>query len=176
MAVIGLSIVSALSIHDQLSQSSQAVNNSSIGIRIQVERVTQDIWRTSPITGVGLKYFNTGVYGPLAIPPNNVVDNELAESGVIGLAGFLVLNVGLFAVLIRRRRQVLVRAAAGGLAGNLLHGMVDVYWTAGTITFVFLVVGIALGQPEGVRERRASASANRYFDRGRQLVSAGSRR
>ncbi|MCW2528978.1 MAG: O-Antigen ligase [Pseudonocardiales bacterium] len=175
LAIIGLSIASALSIKDQFSQSSQQFNNSSLGIRFQVEHVTQDIWRTSPITGVGLKYFNTGVYGPLAIPPNNVIDNELAESGLLGLGGFLILNLGLFAVLIRRRRQVLIRAAAGALAGNLLHGMVDVYWLAGTITFVFLLIGIALSQPVESPKGKPNAIVDRVVKPRPQRITVGSR-
>jgi hypothetical protein len=142
-----LAIVAAVSIKDQLSQNKAELNNSSAGVRFNVEHVTQDIWRTSPVVGVGLKYFNTGDFGPLAAAPNNVIDNELAESGLIGALGFVLFQVMTFAAAYRRRATPLVAAAAGAVCGLLLHGMVDIYWSAGVVTLPFLLLGMALASP-----------------------------
>ncbi|MDQ1681080.1 MAG: hypothetical protein QOI42_1939 [Frankiaceae bacterium] len=144
------------SIRDQLNQSHQDLNNSSIGVRFNVERVTRDIWRTSPGAGVGLKYFVTGSYGPFAQAPNNVVDNELAESGLVGLVGFVVLQGSLLAVGFRRRRQnKLVAVGVGVVAGLLLHGQVDIYWIAGSASLPFMIMGmaLALGPADGSDRR-----------------------
>jgi hypothetical protein len=144
LVAAALSVVAYVSIRDQLSLSKQDLTNSSAGVRFNVEHVTQGIWRTSPVVGVGLKYFNTGNYGQFAYPANSVVDNELAESGLIGLAGFVLFQIGVLAVGIRRRGSPVVAAAVGVVAGRLMHGMVDIYWTAGAVTLPFVILGIAL--------------------------------
>jgi O-antigen ligase len=121
--------------------------HSSLGVRFKVEQVTRDVWRTSPTVGVGLRYFQSGEFGFAAQAANNDVDNELAESGVIGLCGYVVLQGTAIAVAVRRRKgNPLAVAAAGVVAGALLHGMVDIYWTSGTVTVAFLILGLGLAQ------------------------------
>jgi O-antigen ligase len=145
---LALAAFAFVSIRDQLNQNQADARNGSIGVRFNVERVARQIWRTSPVTGAGLKYYNTGTYGPFAQAPNNDVDNELAESGVIGLVGFIALEGFVLAAGVRRRRSgKLVAAAAGMVVAHLLHGMVDIYWSAGVVTLPFLVLGIALAEP-----------------------------
>jgi hypothetical protein len=141
-----LAIFAYVSISDQFHQGKEQFNNSSAGTRYKVEKVAHQIWRSQPIVGVGLKYFNTQDYGPYAFAPNNVVDNELAESGLFGLGGFVVLQVMAVAAGWRRRAEPLVAVAVGMVLGQLLHGMVDIYWTAGTVSLPFLMLGLALGR------------------------------
>jgi hypothetical protein len=143
------------SVRHQLNQTQAERTNGSIGVRFNVEKETRRIWRTSPVDGVGLKYFNSGDFGRFAVAANNVVDNELAESGAIGLAGFVLLQTAAFAAGIARRRgDALVGAALGSVGGLLLHGMVDIYWTAGTVTLPFLLFGMALARAPGRDEPR----------------------
>jgi hypothetical protein len=142
-----LAIVAVISIRHQLSLSKPDLNNSSVGVRVNVEQVTRRIWHTSLFVGVGLKYFLTGNFGPYAYAPNNVIDNELAESGLIGLTGFVLFQFGVIWAGIRRRTSPLSAAAVGTVAGQLLHGMVDIYWAAGVVTLPFLLLGIALAGP-----------------------------
>lgn len=133
------------SIQAQLNQSDVSFDQSSLGIRRQVEERTLEIWRTSPVIGVGLKYFNSGEWGPLAQPPNIVVDNELAEAGIVGLAGFLVLQGTALTTGIRnRRRNPMAIVGAACLAGALVHGLVDIYWIAGSVTLPFILLGMGL--------------------------------
>lgn len=154
-AVLGVFVYTTVS--HQLDHSQTVVGNSSIGVRFNVEHVTRRIWRTSPIYGVGLKYFNTHAFGRFAVAANNVVDNELAESGVIGLAGFVVLQgAALTAALRRARTDHLAAAGFGMVAGLLAHGMVDIYWTAGTVALPFIVMGMALAhEPSDQAQQRA---------------------
>lgn len=144
VAVLGYFVYA--SVHEQLTAKTAAERqNDSIGVRFQVEEVTRDIWRTSPWVGVGLKYFNTGEYGEFAQPANNVIDNELAESGLIGTAGFIASQVTVITAGFRRRRgNTLVLAGTALVAGQLLHGQVDIYWTAGVAALPFLVLGMGL--------------------------------
>jgi O-antigen ligase len=138
------------SIRSQLSLDEQDLNNSSIGVRQQVEKRSHEIWRTSPIHGVGLKYFNSGEWGRLAQPPNIVVDNELAESGVVGLVGFIVLQGAAVTAGVRRRKDShLALVGAACVLGALVHGMVDIYWIAGSVTLPFILLGMGLGAADG---------------------------
>jgi hypothetical protein len=147
LVAAGLAVFVYASVRHQLDQSQPVVSTSSIGIRYNVERATRAVWRTSPAYGVGLKYFNTYAYGSFALAASNVVDNELAESGVIGLAGFVVLLGTVLGAGFRRgRAEELAAAGFGMVAGLLAHGMVDIYWTAGTITLPFIVMGMALAR------------------------------
>ncbi|MDT4937726.1 MAG: hypothetical protein QOG80_1397 [Pseudonocardiales bacterium] len=147
-AVVGivLAVFAFISIRDQFNLKQQDLKNSSVGVRYNVERVTRDIWRTDPLVGVGMKYFNTHKYGPYAFPANNVVDNELAESGLFGLGGFVLLEIMTVAAGIRRRGEPLVAAALGMALGQLLHGMVDIYWAAGVVSLPYLILGMALAK------------------------------
>jgi hypothetical protein len=155
LVAAGLALFVYTSVRAQLDGSAAEVSTSSIGIRFNVERATRNVWHTSPIYGVGLKYYNTGKYGPLAVAANNVVDNELAESGVIGLAGFIVLQGAVLGASLRRgRRDQLAAAGFGVVAGLLAHGQVDIYWTAGSVTLPFILMGMGLAHepPNQIRQ------------------------
>ena len=138
-----LLVVAAISIRDQFRLKHSDFLNSSAGQRLTVEAATRRIWSTSPIVGVGLRYYSTGNY-PGAIASNNVIDNELAESGIFGAGGFVILQAGVVVALLRRRREPMAGAALGLVGGQLLHGMVDIYWSAGVVSLPFLVAGLAL--------------------------------
>jgi hypothetical protein len=164
LSTLVLLVFTYLSIRSQLSLSTADLRNSSIGIRRQVEARTIQIWRTSPWHGVGLKYFNSGTWGPLAAPPNIVVDNELAESGLLGLAGFVVLQFSAIrAGVARRRESVFAIAGAACVLALLTHGLVDIYWIAGSATLPFLVLGMSLGADStaGVAPRPRERGAHR---------------
>lgn len=145
---IAIGVVATISIRHQFTLDQQDLKNSSVGVRYNVEHVTQKIWRTSPFVGVGLKYFFTGHFGPYAFPANNVIDNELAESGLIGLFGFVLFQIGVLWAGIRRRATPLVAAAVGVICGQLMHGMVDIFWSAGVSPLPYLLLGMALATPE----------------------------
>jgi hypothetical protein len=160
-AAAGLALFVYTSVRQQLDQSQPVVSNSSIGIRYNVERATRAVWRTSPVYGVGLKYFNAHVYGPFALAASSAVDNELAESGVIGLAGFAVLQGAVLSAGFRRgRAEELAAAGLGTVTGLLTHGMVDIYWTAGTVTLPFIVMGMALARDPSNPIRQHAGEGN----------------
>lgn len=148
LVAAGLVVFIYTSVRDQLNHPlTTRVNHSSIAFRFNVERATRDVWRTSPVYGVGLKYYNAHVYGPYGVAADNAVDNELAESGIIGLAGFVILQGAMLSAGFRRgRREPLAAAGFGVVAGLLAHGMVDIYWTAGTVTLPFIIMGIGLAR------------------------------
>jgi hypothetical protein len=151
---VTLAVFAALSVHSQLHQTAEQARHGSIETRVNVENETRKIWRTSPVVGVGLKYFVSGKYGALAQAPNVDIDNELAESGVIGLAGYIAFQGTVIGTGIRRRKQggALVAVGVGVVTGQLVHGMVDIYWSAGVVTLPFIILGIGLAtvrDPDG---------------------------
>ncbi len=162
---LGLAIFVAFSVHSDLSEPEADRQNNSIGVRQKVEQRTLEIWRTSPVTGVGLKYFNSGEWGELAQAPNIVVDNELAESGIVGLGGFVVMQSLAITAGVLRRREPFVIVGTAVVVAALLHGLVDIYWTAATVSLPFLILGMALGgdgadqPPARARNMRSSAVA-----------------
>jgi polysaccharide biosynthesis protein PslJ len=160
LVAAGLTVFIYTSVHQQESTSQSEFNNSSIGVRVNVEKATRQIWHLSPIYGVGLKYFNTGKYGPFAQPADNVVDNELAESGVIGLVGFVVLQGAVLTAGFRRGRgEQLAAAGFGTVAGLLAHGMVDIYWGASAVTLPFIIMGMGLAREPSNQIHPSGAAA-----------------
>jgi hypothetical protein len=145
---IGLAYFSITSIHAQLTDKTTSVTSATI--RVKAEAYAREIWRSSPITGVGLRYFNSGRF-PGAINPTNAFDSELAEAGLIGTAGFTLFHLGLFRVLWRLRSNLGV-AALAVMSARFLHGQIDIYWSAGVSSLPFVVLGAALARQQDGRQ------------------------
>ncbi|MCW2616785.1 MAG: O-Antigen ligase [Frankiales bacterium] len=142
LVAVGFGTFASFSVQQQLTAANLETN--SAGVRFDVEAATRDLWRDSPVVGVGLRYFNTGDYGRFVTASNNALNSEMAESGIIGTTGFVVLHVGTVIVLVKRRQSPLAAAALAVFSGQLLHGMVDIYWSSGLTPLPFLVAGMAL--------------------------------
>ncbi|WP_125567963.1 O-antigen ligase family protein [Nocardioides baekrokdamisoli] len=144
----GLGLFMYNSIQAQMNVPTNEFKLNPIGVRQQVEQEARRIWRTSPWDGVGLKYFTSGNYGHFGSQaPNNVVDNELAESGIIGLTGFVALAGCVGVAGWTRRKDAYVLTGLALVVGHLAHGQVDVYWQAGLVPLPYLVLGMGLAAP-----------------------------
>jgi hypothetical protein len=137
-AAIGISIFASISVNRELNQGTY----SSLTQRTQVEQVTRQLWREHPLTGVGLRFFDTPRYAGYQ-PPNNWIDEALAEAGALGLVGFGVFVLGSLVGLARLRGD-LATAGLCVVAARFAHGLLDIYWTGGTTTLVWLVAGMGL--------------------------------
>lgn len=142
-AAIGISIFTAISVNSQLNQGTY----SSLTQRTQVEQATRQLWSEHPLTGVGLRFFDTPRYEGYQ-PPNNFVDEALAEAGIFGLAGFLVFVLGSL-VGLARLRGPLATAGLCVVAARFSHGLFDIYWTGGTTTLVWIIAGMGLALAPG---------------------------
>jgi hypothetical protein len=103
-------------------------------------------WLPHPITGAGLRWFqanDTGNY--IASGVHNIVIAELSEGGLIALVGLAVL-LGITLRVLRRRRDPLGEAAFLILVCQILFGMTDVFWVAGSFSLAMLMVGLAVGE------------------------------
>jgi len=112
-----------------------------------------DQWRSEPLTGAGLRYFNTD--DASGGEPHNLAILALAEGGLFALAGVIVLLGGTYAVLARVRGPVATIARLAVLV-RVLTGTVDVFWVAGRMTVPFVLVGAAIAL-EAERSRDEAA-------------------
>ena len=150
---VGLGTLAWNSVQEQLVSGDQ---HSSLEQRFDVEAQTRALWEEEPLLGVGLRYYNTPQYEGYQ-PPNNVLNEALAESGVPGLLGLVVLVTGA-TVAAWRAQGALAVAATCVLLSRVAHGMVDIYWVAGTGTLPWLILGMGLAS--GARTTRGAACAD----------------
>jgi O-antigen ligase len=148
LGAIALALIAVLSVKDQLQAQER---HGSLNQRFEVERTTRQLWLDHPYTGVGLRFFKTPAYAGYQAP-NNVVNEILAEAGILGLLGFLVFAVGALVGLSRIPGD-LAAAALCVVAGRFVHGMFDIYWTGGTTALPWVIAGMGLA-PLAFRVRR----------------------
>lgn len=142
------------SVQSQFASQAAGQHINSITTRYQVEDRTRKLFYHHPLTGVGLRFYKTAKYSTYQVP-NNIADEVLAEAGIPGLIGLVVLVTG-SVVACRRIPGQYGTAALAVTIGHFVHGAVDIYWVAGTVTLPWLIVGMACGSveealPEGQR-------------------------
>jgi len=134
-------------------------NNWNIHQRYASIHIAQHFFEQSPVYGVGIglrKQYDA----------TNLFWFTLAETGVLGLAAFVLLHLTFFRMvwsgrrLIRPHEMPFSLLAVGGalVLDQLVHGMVDHYWSRGAITMAWASAGMAT---------RAWGDARRRADRGR---------
>ncbi|MEI8195592.1 MAG: O-antigen ligase family protein [Phycisphaerae bacterium] len=82
----------------------------------------------------------------------NVVWLTLAETGILGLAGFALIHVSFVVMTIKARLRIhasdprfsLLAIGLGLLCGKFIHGCVDHYWSRGSLLIVWGGVGMAI--------------------------------
>lgn len=128
LAVCGIAALIITSVQNQLQERVETGNlNDSLAQRKQVETATFDLWRENWLVGVGLKYFTTGAFGAANQAPNNVLNESMAETGIVGTTGFLILQAAAVLALARgsgprhRRTGMRGRAAPTRTGGHLLE-------------------------------------------------------
>lgn len=119
---------------------------SSITERTRYREQAMSVWRESPIVGQGMRFFKNGEF-VLGSDPHNVIVASLSETGIVGLAALVALLAGATRVL-WRMNSTLALAALTVLVARFVNGLFDIYWVAGTQSLPWMIVGLALGQPE----------------------------
>jgi O-antigen ligase len=140
---IVLLVFTAMSLQaNDLSRPAAEQKFNSINSRTNVyQEAIQKIWLKNRFVGGGLKYFKDPARSYPT--PHNLFIGELAEVGLIGLAGLLVL---LGAVILALRRSATDLAVLGAMAFvcRLTQGLADIFWVAGPLTIAVLLVGMGL--------------------------------
>ena len=112
--------------------------HNSYTIRTDVEAQTQDLWRTSPWLGVGLRFFNTSRYEGYQAP-NNVFDEVLAEGGLFGATGMVILITGSCMSLSKAKGNLSI-AGFTLVATAFIFGQFDIFWVNG-VSFPWIIAG-----------------------------------
>ncbi len=106
---------------------------------------TLDIWRTSPLFGVGERYWYTGQY-PTAIQPPNAEIGLLATGGIVGLLGLLVLLGGSLRFLWRAPPALGGSVALSVMLAHIVEGQFDIFWVTATGSLPWIFLGMALAE------------------------------
>ncbi|MCW4458870.1 O-antigen ligase [Microbacterium sp. MPKO10] len=102
-----------------------------------------DIWLTSPIFGVGLRWWYTSRFGDGFQPPNAELE-VLTSVGIVGLLAFLALFIVAFFAL-WRLDPVYGTVGAAVVITRLTQSQFDLYWVAGQASLLWIVAGISYG-------------------------------
>lgn len=148
LACGALLVVTAVSINERdLSRPAAEQRSNAINARTDVLRTTfNDVFLDNRLVGAGLRYW-TDPAAPFPTPHNWAV-SELAETGVIGLAGLLVL-LGATALALRRSIAYLAELAMLAFVLRVTQGFADIFWVAGPLTAALILVGLGLTNDPG---------------------------
>jgi len=116
--------------------------HNSVFQRLDWFREVYHFWREAPVFGHGLRYwYNPGTLGYQ--PPQGELE-VLASAGVVGLAAFVVMWIGVLLVLwhIDPRFGTLAVAV---LFCRLVQAQFDLFWVAAQVSIPFVIAGICLG-------------------------------
>jgi hypothetical protein len=138
---IAFGVIAGLSLSAQVDRQAEAPIDS-ITQRIDVETQTRVLWEEHPVAGVGIRFFALPEFAGYQ-PPNNVLNEILAEAGFPGLLGFLVFAAGSVLALWRCQGELAI-AGTCVVAARFAHGLVDIYWIGGTTTLPWLIAGMGL--------------------------------
>ncbi|MGY1828545.1 O-antigen ligase family protein [Blastococcus sp. SYSU DS0541] len=147
----GIYVVSSLLAE---SERENARQTSSLESRQYFEQVALDFFADAPLLGQGIRYYLNPEFefpAPLSAEgdarpsPHNVVVEALSEAGLVGLLALALLIGGVSWILYQQKTRYAMLALSS-LLGNFVHGFVDIYWVAGSLTVPWLLVGLAVGR------------------------------
>jgi hypothetical protein len=161
LLAIGFVAYAGFLLKAQTSDVVATQNTNSVAVRNKTESATLDLWRGSPLVGVGIYYYTDPKYqetNPFLVAPTNLVVEALAEGGIVLAAGLIIFNVGAIAVLLRYRNPLAV-AGLALVADRLAHGLYDIFWTAGNSSLPWIIVGMGMAQA-AVSGRKGAVQAD----------------
>jgi hypothetical protein len=149
--LIGISVVT----YRERDLNAQTQQFNSLNSRLDdYHYAITNAWEPHPLDGNGLKWF-FAPNSPVGAPHDLIV-GELSEVGLVGLAGL----IGLLWVVLqtaRRSSSDLGDAAFLVVVARVLESMLGIFWTAGTGTLPFLVLGLMVGDEPEAADRAAGA-------------------
>lgn len=163
LVIAAVIAVAATSLNSQFGNKEATKNTNSIAVRNLTEKATRQLWHQSPVIGNGVYYYyhnpaltDQNIY---LVAPNNSIDEALAEGGIVLAAAFIIFHLGALRVLFRSRGTLAVLGLAL-VVDRIVHGMGDIYWTAGTAALPWVVAGMGLAQSAELRKRDQSPGAS----------------
>ena len=128
---------------------------TNIQLRYEAIDYAEKLFAANPIQGAGMGLRKD-------YDATNVVLLCLAETGVLGLLTFLGLNAAVICMVWRPQRLVspssldasLLVLAPALIVGKFMHGLVDHYWSRGSLSTAWAIVGMATFVIVAERRRR----------------------
>lgn len=157
---------------DQINSQNQ---HNSVFQRLDWLREVYAFWKHSPLFGHGLRFW---YYNPdVPYQPPQAELEVLASAGLVGLAGFAVMWIGILVVLWRVDPRYGTLALALPLS-RLVQGQFDLFWTAVQTSIPFVIAGICLGalalsQERGPTTALAASPALSSAPRGARVTATG---
>jgi O-antigen ligase len=145
LALIGLTVSQVQ--EDAAREMAQDNAFGSVTSRTDFQQQAVDLWRSSPVLGIGIHFFQLQT-ASLRSDPHNVVLLTLAESGAVGLLGFAVLLIGV-GRLLWMRGSPLAPVALAAITFRFTHGLFDIYWLHGAELLPWVLAGAALMAASG---------------------------
>jgi len=138
------------------------------GDNVRLRVVTIDycmaVFQSNPTTGVGLSLRKE-------IDATNVIMVTLAETGWPGLLAFLLVHVQIARMIFTLRKSISltdprfsILVITGALVtSKFVHGVVDHYWSRGTLSVVWACVGVMTGLHYAVRAQQRVSERSKYL-------------
>ena len=115
---------------------------NSANVRLEWLRAMFGYWKEAPFFGHGLRYWYQGGWANFQPPQAEV---EVAVStGLVGLAAFIVMWVGMLVVL-WRVDPVYGTLAFAAVLSRIVQAQFDLFWVAAQVSIPFVIAGICLG-------------------------------
>jgi hypothetical protein len=127
-------------VYEQLT-SDNPFNSTSQRLTWFVESL--EVWQTSPIFGVGLRWWYSDRFNAHFQPPNAFLE-MLTSAGVVGLLAFILMCAGGLWVVFRLEPRY-GNAALAVMIARFCQGQLDLYWVAGQAAIPWLMAGLAFG-------------------------------
>lgn len=128
-------------VNDQLETGDQF--NSAYQRLNWFERSIQ-IWETSPVFGVGLRWWYTDSFGDDRFQPPNVEFELLSTVGVVGMLGFFAMFIVAFWAM-WRINPAYGTVGAAVIGTRFVQAQFDLYWIAGQASLLWIVAAVCIG-------------------------------
>jgi len=99
-------------------------------------------WKHEPIVGHGLRYWY--IDPSMAYQPPQGEVEVLVTAGIVGLAAFIVMWIGIIIVL-WRMDPAYGTLAATAVISRLVQAQFDLFWVSAQVSIPFVIAGICLG-------------------------------
>jgi hypothetical protein len=142
-------------VYEQLT-SDNPFNSTSQRLTWFVESL--EVWRTSPVFGVGMRWWYSDRFDAHFQPPNAFLE-MLTSAGVVGLVAFIVMCVGGLWVIFRLDPRY-GNAALAVMVARFCQGQLDLYWVAGQASIPWLMAGLVFGVQAHDRAIAATSDSN----------------